>query len=586
MKLRKILTAALLCAALLIPSVVGTSAAGTLADLPTLTGETSRTTEYLKTKDGQETGVRFTTINLSGHYGSKIAYVTEFSLANTHLSVDTINNGSYMVSRTTVASVAISYSKNGKTVLSALNGDLWMTAVHSNTSVTTKTLCVPRGIMIIDGEVWATEQIDQENLMATNIEKGTPSPAKSAFGVTKKNQPLVGSPVINVTIKNEENGRSLTADGLNRLPALDSMIVYNHRVNSSNYALGDSYEIELESDDPAFNFSDEVWATVKAIYPSYTTARPAIGANTIVITARGSRVKELIDFFETGDRVSFRTTITDRNGHTSQWKNVDDAIGGHMNLLYEGNAPIVLTGGEYPTSLIGYKDDGTVMFCAISSTKTKTYTGLKQSQALEFCRELGYRSVFYLDGGGSTTSVTLKEGSYIVRNNCSDGSPRAVINSVAVVWNDEPVCEKQGSLKYLGIEPPPEPEPDPTPVRLSDGTTVSAALVGMQNAKAVDASGKELSSDALIGSGCRIIEYKSDGVTVWNERAVIVAGDLNGDGRITSADALTALRYSAGLCELGETFALAADADDNGTVTSADALRILRYSAGLEASLK
>ena len=47
--------------------------------------------------------------------------------------------------------------------------------------------------------------------------------------------------------------------------------------------------------------------------------------------------------------------------------------------------------------------------------------------------------------------MSLEEGSYTVRNNCSDGAPRRVINSVGVVWNDTPVCAKQGSLSYIDI---------------------------------------------------------------------------------------------------------------------------------------
>ena len=48
--------------------------------------------------------------------------------------------------------------------------------------------------------------------------------------------------------------------------------------------------------------------------------------------------------------------------------------------------------------------------------------------------------------------VTIEDdGGYVVRNSPSDGSPRAVINSIAVCWNDTP-REAQGSLDYI-IEP-------------------------------------------------------------------------------------------------------------------------------------
>lgn len=45
--------------------------------------------------------------------------------------------------------------------------------------------------------------------------------------------------------------------------------------------------------------------------------------------------------------------------------------------------------------------------------------------------------------------VTLQNGTYTVRNCTSDGSPRSVINGVAITWNNVPVCEKQGSLDYI-----------------------------------------------------------------------------------------------------------------------------------------
>ena len=57
-------------------------------------------------------------------------------------------------------------------------------------------------------------------------------------------------------------------------------------------------------------------------------------------------------------------------------------------------------------------------------------------------------------------------------------------------------------------------------------------------------------------------------------------GDLDGDGDVTSADALMALRISAGLQESNENLLAVADIDGDGSITSADALGILRSSAG------
>lgn len=60
-------------------------------------------------------------------------------------------------------------------------------------------------------------------------------------------------------------------------------------------------------------------------------------------------------------------------------------------------------------------------------------------------------------------------------------------------------------------------------------------------------------------------------------------GDVNGDGKLTAADARLALRISAKLeANVTDKMMSAADADGNGTVTAADARIILRVSAGLQ----
>lgn len=60
-------------------------------------------------------------------------------------------------------------------------------------------------------------------------------------------------------------------------------------------------------------------------------------------------------------------------------------------------------------------------------------------------------------------------------------------------------------------------------------------------------------------------------------------GDINGDGKVTSADARTALRAAAQLEELTDVQAYLGDMNGSGKVDSADAREILRIAAKLEA---
>lgn len=446
-----------------------------------LSDEQSRKTAEITLADGTKTGVLWSDVSVSGStYGTdRQVNMVEIDLSNTHLSMEVLTGGQYMVSTKTLNKAAADYnaSHKGQTVLAAVNGDLWMTAVHSGSSVSKKVLKVTRGILMIDGEIWASQQLDQENLGATNAEKNTPAGNKAAFGVTSKNQPLVGSPDIRVTVT--VNGKEVKADGINRLPALNALIVYNHRVNDTNYALNDAYEVELEvSKSSAFKAGGELTAKVVAIYKPGAATRPAIGTKTIVLTARGNRVADLQNNFKVGDTVTFKTTLTDRMGRSELWQDVQDAIGGHMQPIVDGK--LAVANGDstaYPASFVGYRDDGTVVLCSMTSTIDGSRAGLRFKDGYRFCTEMGFNSVFYLDGGGSCTFLTLEEGSYTIRNQCSDGSPRAVINGIGVVWNETPVCEKQGSLSYIKTAV----DMSAIPATYLDGALINE-LIGGQNA--------------------------------------------------------------------------------------------------------
>ena len=481
MKTTRILTAcmALLLACTLLASLCMPALAAPPAEK--LSDEKSRKTTEITLSDGTKTGVLWSDIAVSGStYGeNRQVNMVEIDLSNTNLSMEVLTGGQYMVSTKTLNKAAADYNAEheGQTVLAAVNGDLWMTAVHSGSSVSKKVLKVTRGVLIIDGEIWASQQIDQENLGATNAEKGTAAGSKAAFGVTSKNQPLVGSPDIRVTMS--VNGKEVKADGINRLPALNSLIVYNHRVNDTNYALNDAYEVALEvKTDSAFKAGGTLEAKVVAIYKPGAATRPAIEEDVIVLTARGNRVSDLQNNFKVGDTVTFTTTMTDRMGRTELWQDVQEAIGGHMQPIVDGK--LAVANGDttaYPASFVGYRDDGTVVLCSVTSTLDGSRAGLRFKDGYKFCTEMGFNSVFYLDGGGSATFITLDEGTYTIRNKCSDGSARAVINGIGVVWNEEKVCDKQGSLDYIKLAV----DMSAIPATYMDGALINE-LIGGQNA--------------------------------------------------------------------------------------------------------
>ena len=75
---------------------------------------------------------------------------------------------------------------------------------------------------------------------------------------------------------------------------------------------------------------------------------------------------------------------------------------------------------------------------------------------------------------------------------------------------------------------------------------------------------------------------KTDSFAMEKDIIDFMTGDVNGDGKISAADARLALRYSVDLESLTVKAVKAADVDSSSSVTASDARTILRVSVGLE----
>ena len=112
----------------------------------------------------------------------------------------------------------------------------------------------------------------------------------------------------------------------------------------------------------------------------------------------------------------------------------------------------------------------------------------------------------------------------------------------------------------------------------------------------IPASVTKIAANAF--SGCENLTIKAEpgsyAETYANERGIALAsndepehrilGDIDGDGNVTSADALSVLRMSASLEDYTPDIIPLADVDGDENITSADALDILRFSASLSAN--
>ena len=78
-------------------------------------------------------------------------------------------------------------------------------------------------------------------------------------------------------------------------------------------------------------------------------------------------------------------------------------------------------------------------------------------------------------------------------------------------------------------------------------------------------------------------EAEQEEVHETEQENEILTGDVDGDGEVTTADAMQILKYVANLIDTVDLSQ--ADADKDGMVTAVDAALVLRYCAGLSDAL-
>lgn len=164
-------------------------------------------------------------------------------------------------------------------------------------------------------------------------------------------------------------------------------------------------------------------------------------ANYMILTARGTK-KALLEQYAVGDTVEVGFTVTDKMGNDELWQNMKNAVGGHIPVIIDGRSQGSKDNTAYPASILGIKDNGNVVMITCDGRQKDWSTGVKISALDALCADLGIRTAFLLDGGGSAEMVNLDGGSYSTVNRPSDGSSRSVVNTVIIAYGPKRNAEK------------------------------------------------------------------------------------------------------------------------------------------------
>ncbi len=124
---------------------------------------------------------------------------------------------------------------------------------------------------------------------------------------------------------------------------------------------------------------------------------------------------------------------------------VKEAVGGSTILVRNGEVvyPANTSEGTNPRTAVGIKADGTVVFYEVDGRQAPYSTGMHLYDLALMMKDLGCVDAMNLDGGGSSTFATQREGEandngragLTLRNRPSDGYERTVSSTIMIISN-------------------------------------------------------------------------------------------------------------------------------------------------------
>lgn len=153
------------------------------------------------------------------------------------------------------------------------------------------------------------------------------------------------------------------------------------------------------------------------------------------LVARGEKQRRQLRRLKVGTTVATRAWLP---------KNPAMAITGNAILLKDGKRQVSDDRELHPRTAVGVdRDKKQVLFVVVDGRKKLT-RGYTMVELAKLMRHLGAEDALNLDGGGSSTLITRKNGRLGVRNVPSDGAQRSIANGLQVTYTAPKKKGKRG----------------------------------------------------------------------------------------------------------------------------------------------
>lgn len=426
-------------------------AAAMLLAIPAANARTTMTvkgTEYtVDTTFHAKVGPGTTQTSLRLRAGSnplEVHYLT-IDLTTPGVSIRSVCATNKVAGTARTSTMATSNSKDGVLYFAGANGDFFSTSGTS--SLGTSVVGTPTTSTTVEREIYKTSNSNYQFTVDT-------------AGVTR------------ICRLNYYTGTATIGDkvtlfkGVNVMSPANGITIYTPRywgsANQNDYA-GNCYQVTAKLVE-----GDKFYAGGKfrLVVTSDTTSNgdTRVPADGFVIHGRGTSktgcntgAKNFVGALRPGDIVEFDNIILTPDGERIYPRTIISGnpknVGGGETLDTEGERNDA--SARHPRTSLGVNKDGTKMIMMVIDGRIASSVGVTTSMLADVMRFAGAYEALNVDGGGSSTLYTAALG---VRNNCSDGSERAVGNAIFAVLEapeDNTVAELQFAdwakeVPYLG----------------------------------------------------------------------------------------------------------------------------------------
>lgn len=363
-------------------------------------------------------GVQYDQGRLLTSAGSQAVNIVEVDLANPAISLESSLSNGRVTGLERTSSQAQNHSVEGHRVVAAINGDVW--AGFSNDMEH-----APNGLHVESGELVTVGPA-----------------ARPTFGVGADGRPLLGSPLVSVTLTTSLGGQYLI-NRVNQLRRPGEVVLYSPRFGARTSSAASGIDIVIGGLALPLRTAG-TWSGVVSAVRASEGGWP-IDPGTLVLTApTTSALGTLVP----GEPIALATTVT------PGWESILHAIGGREWILRDGAvsiSPRPASADEiHPRSSVGLTADGRLILATVDGRRAGWSDGARLPELAELMLSRGAVNALNLDGGGSTSLAIRRAGASgpVLVNRPSDGTERAVTNSIQVISN-----VPTGPLSALNVQP-------------------------------------------------------------------------------------------------------------------------------------